>query len=418
MRAECQFAKAGQGLFYNGILTDRKGHVFSFVYDCGTLSNERILNDSVNDFRGFIKKRLDMLFISHLHKDHISHIPKLIENISLDTVVLPSIDPEIRLLLASTIDGIEINHELVALYTDPARYFAERGANQIIILASDTNGGEPLFADEEDKDNQENDREWDNPNEIRIFSRSNSVNQYSMFEATVLEYEGVTRFRIPCYSWEFRALNLHYDLYDCDFKKEVCKILKANDGDIGIILRNPVLTKQLREIYEQHFTGGRKKLNETSLIVRSRPILRGFISDNGVLPCQYQFKNDDMCQRKCHENGHAETLLLGDISLNYKLADRLLYHHFKRCDLLPRVIQLPHHGTRIPCSPICCDWFHHIGEQGLCTTIVASYGLTNSYGHPDFLWNMDCCDYCHDKHPMIRLVNERQDYLYTVVCED
>ena len=81
MRAECQFAKAGQGLFYNGLLVDRKGRLFSFVYDCGTSDAVPVLERSISEYKGFVGNRLDLLSISHFHKDHISHIPALIDGI-------------------------------------------------------------------------------------------------------------------------------------------------------------------------------------------------------------------------------------------------------------------------------------------------------------------------------------------------
>ena len=79
MIAECQFASAGQGLFYNGILKDKK-KMFSFVYDCGTMSNQNILQKSVKDYRSIVGNRIDLLAISHFHRDHVSHIPALIKD--------------------------------------------------------------------------------------------------------------------------------------------------------------------------------------------------------------------------------------------------------------------------------------------------------------------------------------------------
>jgi hypothetical protein len=117
------------------------------------------------------------------------------------------------------------------------------------------------------------------------------------------------------------------------------------------------------------------------------------------------------------KHGHAETLLLGDITIDFKLFDHLMYRHLKGIDYLPRIVQLPHHGARMRCHPMCCELFHHIGRNGLYSEFVASYGLTNSYGHPDFCWDRHCNDLCFDRYQSLRLVNERNDFMYTVVYE-
>jgi hypothetical protein len=416
MRAECQFAKAGQGLFYNGFLVDKDGHTFSFVYDCGTSGAAKILNDSVIEYKAFIKKRLDILFISHLHHDHVSHIPQLIEDVELNCVVLPNILPEIRLLLASCIDSIETNHELISLYNDPSNYFAERGANQVFLLSYDSENNEPLFPVEDDTQYGENYRNSsEGRNEIRFHSRGNMINEMSLFSALIKEYRGVTRFSIPHYTWEFRAVNVHYDKYDDDFLDEVRKLLAENKNDFRKILRNSGQVKKIRSIYENHFKGN---LNDTSLVVRSRPIYRGYIIGENSEQNLCRNKSNDECREHCEKYGHAETLLLGDISWNFKAFDRLIYRHLKGISCLPRVIQLPHHGAKMRCHPMCCELFHHIGHRGRCSEYVASYGLTNQYGHPDFCWHKNCRDCCFDMYPLLRLVNERKDYSYTVMYEE
>jgi len=73
---EFKFYNVGEGLFYRGSLNN---HAFEFVYDCGSeikYSHETIDNILRNDF--IPKRNLDLLVISHLHKDHTNGIQQLI----------------------------------------------------------------------------------------------------------------------------------------------------------------------------------------------------------------------------------------------------------------------------------------------------------------------------------------------------
>jgi ribonuclease BN (tRNA processing enzyme) len=420
MRAECQFAKAGQGLFYNGILVDKDGHTFSFVYDCGTFGAAQVLANSVDEYRSFTKKRLDILFISHLYRDHISHIPKLIENIELNQVVLPNVLPEIRLLLAARSDDIETNNELISFYGNPAKYFAERGAKQVILLNYDDDNNEPLYPIEDNSEYRSDIREnheassIEDRNKIIVYSRSGMMNEVSLFNTKIEESKGVVDFLMPHYSWEFREINIHYKRYDDTFLDEVRELLADNDNDFNKLLRNSEQVEALRKIYDEHFDGN---LNDTSVIVRSYPIHRGHVIDHDGVQHFRATGDKDKFREHFIEHGHAETLLLGDITMDFKIFDHLLYRYLEGIEYLPRVIQLPHHGARIRCHPMCCDVVHYIGRNGLYSEFVASYGMTNSYGHPDLCWHRKCGDLCFDRCPSIRLVNERSDFTYTVMYE-
>jgi hypothetical protein len=413
MRAECQFAKAGQGLFYNGFLIDNRGHTFSFVYDCGTSDAKRILSNSVQEYKQYIEKRLDILFVSHLHDDHVSHIPRLINDLELDCVVLPNILPEIRVLLASRIRGIETNHELISFYTDPARYFAERGAKRIFVLSNDNDNDRSFFLNDYEPqyvDDQSENSEYHS--KIYFYSRYGAMQCMKLFDAAIGEYKGTAYFSIPDYAWEFRAINIHHQMYDDDFLDEVRKLLVENEGDIGRLLRDSKQIKNLRKIYENHFRNGKRSLNETSVIVRSRPKHGGFVIGDNKFCCAY-LNHANECRHFLDEFGHGETLLLGDITVDFKGTYASLCRHFDSLNYLPRVIQLPHHGAKMRFHPMFYEFFDRILCHG-CTDFVASYGLKNHYGHPNF-----CCEYpdfrmCSE----LRLVNERKDFSYTVMMPE
>lgn len=60
------FHPVGQGAFCTELFED-----FSVVYDCGTETDQSILEREIHDF--FIgAQSFEMLFLSHLHYDHVS----------------------------------------------------------------------------------------------------------------------------------------------------------------------------------------------------------------------------------------------------------------------------------------------------------------------------------------------------------
>lgn len=411
MRAECQFARAGQGLFYNGLLVDRKGLSFSFVYDCGTSSAATILGQSISSYKEFLGKRLDLLAISHFHRDHVSHVPALISGIELGTVVIPFIRPEMRLLLAAQYEDIDNDEERIRLYSDPAMYFAAHGAERVLIASGrgDYSEGTDFFGGPDDDIPQSVSRDDERRNHTIEIGNSNSY-ETGLFEDKAVEYLGCFSVIAPSYQWEFRFENLCYDRMQDSFWDDISELLERHNNSFYEILRNKTYTKQLRQLYEENFEGG---INDTSLILLSRPLQKGWLVDNhscGIRASVDCIDCDDECDDCRLKYGYASTLLLGDLS------DRYFYRLCKRPIQLPRIIQLAHHGARIKHNLFFDDLCHI--SRCVChlpISLVASYGIKNGYGHPDLssytnrqpdglFWQGLC----------IEMVNERKDFTYTI----
>ena len=423
MRAECQFAKAGQGLFYNGLLVDHKGRTFSFVYDCGTSDADVVLEHSISEYKEFAGKRLDLLAISHFHCDHISHIPKLINGLELGTVVIPFIKPELRLLIAAQYEGIENDDERIRLYDNPEMYFMAHGAESVLVASSVENNNEDMdFFGEPNNDFPHKDSETkESYNRTIVFGRNNTYSyDTNPFENSTSEYLGCFSIVASSYQWEFRFKNLHYDKMQDDFWDDISKLLELHNNSFDEILKNKTYTKQLRRIYENNFEGGRDKLNDTSLMLLSRPLQRGLLVDNfshkGCVSVDSAECNDESHNRWL-KYGQASTLLLGDLSVNCKIFDRYLQRLEKPLSQLMRVIQLPHHGAKMKHNPFYCEFCHDLRHRShLPISLVASYGIRNNYGHPD----LSCCTNCRPddlfwQNTHIELVNERKDFTYTII---
>jgi len=386
MRAECQFARAGQGLFYNGFIIDNDGKKFSFVYDCGEHgSKKQVLSESVADYKSFIGNRLDLLFISHFHRDHVSHIPELLDGISLGTVVIPYVQPDMRLLLAAQIEGIESDDDddFIPFYSNPEQYFFDHGAEHVCII----HGFNDDFKIDEKTSYEFTvlDDDGTKINGVRYLKSEND-----QYHGRLEEYNEAAI--IHRYNWEFNTFNPYRDDFNAKLLEHVNEILKTDDS-FQKILSNDKFRKRLKKIYEDNF---KDNINETSLLVHSYPL---------------PMESGHIVQNQCE---HADTFLTGDITIEIELLERVQEHfHFKR---MPGVVLIPHHGSKINTY---CELCHKnfINCWRDATTYAVSFGLSNIYGHPHMLHHKNCCRKSFE-FPRLRLVNERNDFSYTVIFRD
>ncbi len=87
LNMERRFHPVGQGAFYSEHFNYR-GEKVNVVYDCGTLAGKSITDREItNTFR--YGETVDAVFISHLHKDHISGIPDLIKICDVKRIFFP-----------------------------------------------------------------------------------------------------------------------------------------------------------------------------------------------------------------------------------------------------------------------------------------------------------------------------------------
>ncbi|HDA9568070.1 TPA: MBL fold metallo-hydrolase, partial [Listeria innocua] len=115
----------GQGFFYAGKIRD-----YNIVYDCGTKNNVAFINRFIEIYKKEFNcsGKIDMLIISHFHKDHISGLKELIggkkPNFKVGKLVIPYYNPDYLLLLKLLLISFEINENnieeiyLVPVYRD------------------------------------------------------------------------------------------------------------------------------------------------------------------------------------------------------------------------------------------------------------------------------------------------------------
>lgn len=146
------------------IETERGARLFSFMFDCGSLSRKLIGNVLTQESEsGRLPRVIDVLFISHLDIDHVQGIDLLFTNTdtTVHTVVLPHIDT-FTLLSAAAVTKGDVTSDYLAFLNDPVAWLRKRKVRVVIqlvrdggdsgTLASDMDGDPVLLGQVEDPD--------------------------------------------------------------------------------------------------------------------------------------------------------------------------------------------------------------------------------------------------------------------------
>ena len=95
------FHAIGQGAFYTEFFKD-----FIAVYDCGSDNNIDLIRSRINaTFKQGTK--IDAIFISHFHEDHVNGLEYLLNYCKVDRLFLPLLteDKKIQLLIHNSLYG-------------------------------------------------------------------------------------------------------------------------------------------------------------------------------------------------------------------------------------------------------------------------------------------------------------------------
>lgn len=107
-----------------------------WLYDCGS-NQETALHREIAK----VNTEIDVLFISHVHSDHVSGIEHLVKNKTVRQIVLPYLEPDTRLMLLAQ---AAMRDELTASYqtflADPLSWVRSRSEGTTIIYVDGDDG--------------------------------------------------------------------------------------------------------------------------------------------------------------------------------------------------------------------------------------------------------------------------------------
>jgi hypothetical protein len=378
-----KFNKAGQGLFYTGILKAGNKH-FTFVYDCGSDSNKSYILEEIRDFKNIlINKTLNLLIVSHFHRDHINRISDLLKDIDCNRVMMPYLEPAERLYLYLTTQNKD--SEYINFLLDPVKFFEDKNVQQIILLGPSENNESNIVPDFEpinpeyvingnfdgdiDKCLQESDKLK------QKFLVNENISSISIDKLLFFNSKGKI-ILLKC--WEFIFFQRKYQNINFSVVQSELKEIIDRNGIYSIF--NFKKRSLINNIYNNYFSNS----NLTSLV-----IYHG-IMDNLETLLKSKILYFLTQQTILYSNIlHSGTLLTGDIDINTEKKHDEIINYFNQYLKNISIFQIPHHGSDD-------NWFvSTINNLNISEFYIINFGFGNIHYHPsedvlnDILINFD-----------------------------
>lgn len=349
----------GQGGFYTESFNDYDGNDFMVAYDCGG-NDKQFMEDYLKKFihegpKG-TKMKIDAIFISHLHSDHINGLKYLLDNTFVKYLFLPQLtnDMLIEVLFNNTqhanniIDNQELTNFILNIYGDNTFY----GETRIIrVLPATDNGRINIERDD------------------NVFDLSSNFNDSSIQSGTII------KFGKSIHQWQFIPYNPHVLDSDGDFSsflKSELRITTINPRMMPDIITNYSID-YIQRIYKDYFGSNHNSYSMTLFsgtkhrchdcfecykchkyrFCKKEHRLSSILFHQGCYPC-------------CHN-----CLYTGDFETKY--IDMMRNFYKPLWDTIS-LIQVPHHGSR--------NNFHSNLYDYACIGFVSA-GTKNKYHHPN-----------------------------------
>ena len=372
---QCEFWNVGQGLFSSGRIQMGDAPSFHWVYDCGTNSSPKLIQNAVQKYNQQENNAdIDLLVLSHFDKDHISGVKELLKNgRKIKRWVVPYYPLWQRLVIASLLE-IQPDDEEWAFYQNPIQYFKTYFAKELkitkfLVLPAKENEGEisinlePSNYDDvlsfettgklsNEFDNLEQSVHWLNPNKALLFRKGEEQFEFVLYN-------------VPFHLLAKVPTNL------TAFRKQVEQIIQSHQSNST----DP--TPALKTLYTLAFGNGSKNKNIISQYLYIRNIkLSSFwgMGNNHIFDVSIGNENEiavipkDKAKNAILYTGDA---FLNDLPLLTDLTQSLGVERMVRIYCL----QVPHHGSK------------HNWQQGLANIFspclsVFSADSQRRNGHP------------------------------------
>ena len=372
---QCEFWNVGQGLFSSGHIQMGDALAFHWVYDCGTSSSQKLIQNAVNKYNSNKNQGdIDLLVLSHFDKDHISGVKELLKNRrKIKRWVVPYYPLWQRLVIALLLD-IQPDDEEWAFYQNPIQYFKTYFAeelkttkflllpekeieSEISINLEPSNYDDVLSFETTEKlsnefDKSEQNLHWLNPNKALLFRKGEEQFEFVLYN-------------VPFHLLAKVPTNL------TAFQKQVKQIIQSHQSNST----DP--TPALKTLYSLAFGNGSKNKNIISQYLYIRNIkLPSFwgMGNNHIFDVLIDNENEiavipkDKTKNAILYTGDA---FLNDLPLLTDLTQSLGAERMARIYCL----QVPHHGSK------------HNWQQGLAKILspcisVFSADSQRRKGHP------------------------------------
>ncbi|MDR0231383.1 MAG: MBL fold metallo-hydrolase [Dysgonamonadaceae bacterium] len=330
------FHPIGQGAFY----TERhtfNNNVFTIVYDCGskTLSESEMERKISSTFRK--NEKIDILFISHFHEDHVNGLDFLKNHCKIKRVVLPLLDEQAKALIkvSNFINGY-FNTELI---DNPQTFFGEDVS--IILIEANISGNS-------------------NVNGIDDEKREAITDIIGGREGTFVS--GTVFIPFVDADWLFIPFN-----YERDERRNAFEdALRSKGLTISNINTVNDMYRHKEKIIEAYEAVSKGDQNEISMILFSGKRVDDYIHSFNY--CRHFYTKQHL---HFHQSG---CLYMGDINVRKKVIMTDMKNRLTKYWPHIGTLQIPHHGS-------INNFNNGILAQNMRSAIF-SFGTNNTYGHP------------------------------------
>jgi len=405
---ETVFHPVGQGLFTSldtDIMADSKCYNFSVVYDCGSSHKySRYLKREIKQYICHRNHHIDILFLSHLHYDHVSGLNFLLKYTTVDMVVLPYISPYERIIVA-LMHPLSLPLWYFEFLSDPATYLLERGVGNVVYLSEPREGYEgegPDFPPENfprriDIEREELPRRpFVNFDDLKMLPKEDISRKLSLepiqdkLNKFIEEKKLVFR---RAFGVAWASLLVPFLIFIPFVKRIDPAKLRIFKNCVSQTIQQNIPPRNYSKLFTSPNINNLRKcynniannLNLTSMTVYVSPIFSQLCSEKAIIYCCFNDFNSCyptnitycpcmLIKNKMKLNNLCGIMLMGDLpikQLQIVSSFNRYYHNY--LDKIA-VYQIPHHGGK--------DSFNsHLGIKTRCG--VVSYGINNSFNHPN-----------------------------------
>lgn len=349
------FLPIGQGAFYCERFEIDK-ETINIVYDCGS-KRPKLVKKQIE--RLFCKnEKIDVVFISHLHDDHISGLKYLLEYCKVDWLVLPLMhEPDIKITLAyNWLSNANLDEFTRSFIADPQKALNDNSYSTKICWVREA------------EDNQsEDDISINDPD----FNRENSTITVNSGE-NILNKLGIN---IPKNLWVYIPFNFREKdrIKDLSMELEKCGVFDINEKNILELWQegNKDMLQKIKETYEK-LPGS---LNINSMIVYSGEEKGEYEYEQYFINSYYYMFLNYAYYKFFPKITRSGCLYTGDYDASDDKWQQLTEKYTEYWENIG-CIQVPHHGSK--------DSYNCDISQKRNSFFVISAGETNQYNHPHY----------------------------------